>query len=661
LIGGDPACYDRGMRRAARGSLLLLAALLPLACSAPAPVPAPVVRAEPPRLIPLSGFFANREANWGYRVSPDGSRLGWIASHRGRSTIFFKPIGTDAVGIVDSHSPRAVQSFAWAQDSRRVLYRQDRDGDENQHVYLADTERPEAPPRDLTPWPGALSWIERVIRSDPEHVVIGSNRRDHAVFDLYRVSLSTGEARLLAENPGDVVAWLTDWDGQPRARLRHVGPDGRELEVRWAGVWRTLQTFDLEESDVRLLGVTPDDRGLWLLSSRGRDRRSLVRVDFATGAESLVYEHPRVDLDWVRLSERTRSPLAVFAAPDYPEARILDTGLAAEAARLAASSPTGLSLTSVDDDERRATVQLTTDRGYESFLLERGSGRPVLLGRSASMAFADALATVEPVAFTARDGLRLHGYLTRPPGFSAPGPMVLLVHGGHWWRDYWGYDSVVQFLANRGYAVLQVNYRGSSGYGRRFSELAVGEYAGKMHDDLIDGVRWAVERGIADPARVAISGGSYGGYATLVGLTFTPDVFACGVSVVGMSNLVTLYENMPPYWKLSFAPRFRKYVGDPSRPEDRQRLEAKSPLFRADHVKRPVLIIHGANDVRVKLSESEQMVTALKAAGKDVRFVVLGDEGHLRSYGNWRNSIRHYGEMERFLAACLGGRSSTTS
>ncbi len=647
------------MRRAARGVIFLLAGLLPLACTTPAPVPAPAAGADPPRLIPLGSFFANREANWGYRVSPDGTRLGWIASHLGRSTIFFKRIGTDAVGIVDTHSQRSVRSFTWTRDSRRVLYLQDRDGDENQHVYLADTERPEAAPRDLTPWPGALSWLERVVRSDPEHVVIGSNRRDRVVFDLYRVSLNTAEATLLAENPGDVVAWITDWDGRPRARLRHLEPDARALEVRWAGIWRRLQTFDLEEFDVRLLGVTPDDRGLWLLSSRGHDRRSLVRIDLETGAESLVHAHPRVDLEGVTLSERTRSPLAAAAVPDYPQTRIFDAGLAAEVAGLLRAMPTGLNILSLDADERRATVELYTDRGYEAYLLERGSGRPVLLGRSASLAFADALATVEPVSFTARDGLSLHGYLTRPPGFSAPGPMVLLVHGGHWSRDYWGYDPVVQFLANRGYAVLQVNYRGSTGYGRRFMELAIGEYAGKMHDDLIDGVRWAVERGIADPARIAISGGSYGGYATLVGLTFTPDVFACGVAVVGMSNLVTLYENMPPYWKFSFAPRFRKYVGDPSRPEDRRRLEDKSPLFRADRVQRPVLIIHGANDARVKLAESEQMVAALKAAGKDVRFVVLGDEGHLRSYGNWRNSMRHYGEMERFLAACLGGRAST--
>jgi dipeptidyl aminopeptidase/acylaminoacyl peptidase len=236
--------------------------------------------------------------------------------------------------------------------------------------------------------------------------------------------------------------------------------------------------------------------------------------------------------------------------------------------------------------------------------------------------------------------------------------MVLHVHGGHWARDYWRYDRVVQFLANRGYAVLQVNYRGSTGYGRAFRELAVGQYAGAMHDDLVDAAAWAARRGVADPARVAIYGGSYGGYAALVGMTFTPEVFACGVATVPISNLVSFYETVPPYWKLSVMPFFHKYVGDPTHPEDRRRLEAKSPLFRAEAVRRPLLIIHGARDARVSVRESEQMVAALRRAGKEVRYVVFPDEGHTREYGNWRNAVRHYAEVEDFLAGCLGGRTS---
>ena len=619
-----------------------------------APVPLPAsTPGGPPSLLPLWKFFGNRETNWGYKISPDGARVGWIGSHKSRMTVFVRTVGERDSGILDTHSPRSVFGFDWAADSRRVLYIQDRDGDERHHVYLMSVDSPDERPVDLTPWEGATSWVHRIVHGDPDHVVIASNRRDLTVFDLYRVSLATREATLLAENPGDVTTWLTDVAGRPRARLRQTGPTRLDLEVARAAEWARLQTFDIEEFDTRLLGVTSDGAGLWLTSSRGRDRRALVRVDIVTGAETMVHEHRDVDVDWVTVDRVTGQPVAAFAVPDYPVWHFFRPELAAAVAPLARPSSFGLRILSLDDHGRRATVEIFTERGSEHFLVEPGRD-PVPLGRSESMAFADQLGTTEPVIIQARDGLRLHAYLTRPPGYRAPGPLVLHVHGGHWARDSWGYSSPIQLLANRGYAVLQVNYRGSTGYGRRFKELAVGEYAGKMHDDLIDGVRWAVAAGIADPARVAIYGGSYGGYSALVGMTFTPDVFACGVSSVGMSNLVTLLENAPPHWKL-WMPLFYKYVGDPSRPEDRARLEARSPLFRARDARRPILIIHGANDQRVRLHESEQMVEALQREGKDVRFVILPDEGHLRAYGNWRNLIRHYREVEVFLGQCLGG------
>ena len=610
---------------------------------------------KPSELIPASRFFANRESNYGYRLSPDGTKVGWIAAHQNRSTIFFRSLDARQPTILDTHSSRSIFGFRWAQDSRHVLYVQDRDGDENFRVYLADTEAPIDTPADLTPWPSSRSGIHRVLRTDPAHVIIASNRRDRSIFDLYRVSLATREASLIAENPGDVTQWMTDQDGTLRARLRRSGT-GQSLEVVGAGTWRAIRTLADEEFQVELLGVTPDDRALWVLSGDGRDRRALVRVDLETGKDSVVHSDPRVDVEWARVSERTRSPLVVSVNPDYPRETVFDPELAAALAPLKRRGPVNLWILSLDDAERRMTVHASTDRGHESYLVERGGGEPVLLGRSSSMAFADALASVEPVAFKSRDGLDLQGYLTRPAGFTAPGPLVLLVHGGHWGRDYWLYDPEVQFLANRGYAVLQVNYRGSTGYGRRFMESAIGEYAGKMHDDLVDAVGWAVKRGVADPKRVAIFGGSYGGYAALVGMTFTPDVFACGVSVVGISNLVTLFETIPPYWKLTYVPRFLKYVGDPYTPEGRKALEARSPLFKVYRVKGPILLIHGTKDSRVNVRESEQMAKALLEAGKDARLVLLDDEGHLNNYGNFRNAVRKYGEVERFLARCLGGR-----
>jgi dipeptidyl aminopeptidase/acylaminoacyl peptidase len=607
-----------------------------------------------PALVTLSQFFGNRAVNWGYKVSPDGSRVGWIGSHKSRTTIFFRPLSGGDVGIVDTHSPRSVFGFEWAADSRRVFYTQDADGDERHHVFVTSTDAPDGHPVDLTPWAGATSWVTRVLPDHPDHVIVSSNGRDRTVFDLWRIALGTGEATLIAENPGDVADWLVDSEGRTRARMRQTSSTERHLEVLRDGRWARLQTFDLEEFDAHMLGVTPDDRGIWLRSGRGRDRSALVKVDLRTGVETVVYEHPEVDVDWVTLDWQRQRPIAAFVTPGYPEVHFLRADLAAAVAPLRRSARAGLRILSVDARGGHATVETFTERVREYFLVEPGRD-PVRLGQSDSSAFAERLGTTEPVVIRARDGVRLHGYVTRPPGFQAPGPMVLHVHGGHWARDYWGYEAPIQLLVNRGYAVLQVNYRGSTGYGRRFRELAVGEYAGKMHDDLIDGVRWAVAAGLADPARVAIYGGSYGGYSALVGMTFTPDVFACGVSVVGMSNLVTLLENAPPHWKL-WMPLFHKYVGDPGRPEDRPRLEAKSPLFRARDVTRPILIIHGARDERVKLRESEQMVEALRGAGKTVRLVVFPDEGHRRTYGNWRNLIRHYREVEVFLGQCLGGR-----
>lgn len=629
-------------------------------CSA-APVRAPAdaaATAPTPALISVTHFFASRESTWGYRVSPDGTRLGWLASHGGRSTVHVRTLGENDVRPIDTHSRRTIWSFAWARDSRRLLYLLDEAGDENYHVYLASSDRPDAPPVDLTPVRGTRAWVHRVIRSDSDHVVIAWNRRDRTFFDLYRVHLDTGAHTLIAENPGDVIEWMSDQGGRPLARIRHIGPDERRLEVLREGRWVPLQRYDLEEFNLRMLAATPDGRGVWLLSSRGRDRSALVRIDIATGVESLVYEDERLDVEWVTMSERTGAPLAAFTYPGRQAIHFVDRTLGADLALLRRATPTGFYIVSLDDEERLVTVEVFTEKGPEHWLVDRRTRERRLLGRHQMLAFADSLSTTDPIELTARDGVRLHGYLTRPPGFAAPGPMVLLVHGGHWARDYWRYDRVVQFLANRGYAVLQVNYRGSSGYGRAFRELAIGQYAGTMHDDLLDAVQWAVRTGVADARRVAIYGGSYGGYAALVGMTFTPDVFACGVAIVAISNLVTFYETVPPYWKLSVMPLFHKYVGDPTVAEDRRRLEAKSPLFKADQVQRPVLLIHGAKDARVNVRESEQMVAALRNAGKDVRYIVFPDEGHGRDYGNWRNAVRHYAEVEDFLADCLRGRTS---
>ena len=634
-----------------RGRRRLSASLLLLAGCTRAPSPTTVT--PPP--IPLEAFFANRDTSYDHKVSPDGTRLAWIGMAEGRLTVHVRRLDGDDVVALDTHSRRSIQSFVWAQDSRRILYGQDRDGDENTHVFVADTERPRERPRDLTPFAGQRAFVQQVIRSDAEHIVVGVNRPRTALADLHRIALTTGERTRIVDNTGDVLTWMTDDDGVVRARIRREAPGARVLErVRPDSArWESLFTLDGEEY-ARAVGFTTDRAGLWLLTNQGRDRYALVRLDLATGITAVAHEHAVVDVETAGVSTLTGQPLFAIAHPDYPESRVFDATLSSDLAPLGEPGPAEVRILSFDDAERLATVRVSRDRGREHHLLDRRTGTRTLLSRSAMAPYADRLARVEPISLTSRDGLTLRGYLTRPPGARARVPMVLLVHGGPWTRDYWGYNGTVQFLASRGWAVLQLNYRASTGYGRAFVEAGVRQHAGAIHADLLDGVRWAVEQGIADPARVAIMGASYGGYATLVGLTFTPEVFACGVDLFGMSNLVTQLEGRPSYWTWSFfEPYYRKYYGDVSRPEDRQRLETQSPLFRAADVRRPVLVIHGANDPNVKQRESDQMVAALRAAGKDVQYLVLADEGH-GAFGDPASALRMYRAIEQFLGACLG-------
>jgi len=634
-----------------RGRRRLSASLLLLAGCTRAPSPTTVT--PPP--IPLEAFFANRDTSYDHKVSPDGTRLAWIGMAEGRLTVHVRRLDGDDVVALDTHSRRSIQSFVWAQDSRRILYGQDRDGDENTHVFVADTERPRERPRDLTPFAGQRAFVQQVIRSDAEHIVVGVNRPRTALADLHRIALTTGERTRIVDNTGDVLTWMTDDDGVVRARIRREAPGARVLErVRPDSArWEPLFTLDGEEY-ARAVGFTTYRAGLWLLTNQGRDRYALVRLDLATGITAVAHEHAVVDVETAGVSTLTGQPLFAIAHPDYPESRVFDATLSSDLAPLGEPGPAEVRILSFDDAERLATVRVSRDRGREHHLLDRRTGTRTLLSRSAMAPYADRLARVEPISLTSRDGLTLRGYLTRPPGARARVPMVLLVHGGPWTRDYWGYNGTVQFLASRGWAVLQLNYRASTGYGRAFVEAGVRQHAGAIHADLLDGVRWAVEQGIADPARVAIMGASYGGYATLVGLTFTPEVFACGVDLFGMSNLVTQLEGRPSYWTWSFfEPYYRKYYGDVSRPEDRQRLEAQSPLFRAADVRRPVLVIHGANDPNVKQRESDQMVAALRAAGKDVQYLVLADEGH-GAFGDPASALRMYRAIEQFLGACLG-------
>jgi dipeptidyl aminopeptidase/acylaminoacyl peptidase len=610
-----------------------------------------------PELVPVRDFVANRQSSGGYRVSPDGRRIAWFGTDGVVPAIWIRSLDAD-----DARAIRVrARGLRWSADSRWLAIVADRAGDEDHRVLAVDVQAGATEPVDLTPFARTTSHIVETVQGSADFI-ISSNLRDKRVFDLYRIDPRTGTRTLLATNPGNVGWWGVDRHGRLLARAALDGEQTRLQRPGAAGAdgaaWQDLAQWSRWEA-VRLFGLHEDGLQAWALSNRGRDKLALVRFDLATGGETVVHDATDVDLDSVVLSRRTRQPLIVHSMPGYPKREVFDADLARRLDALAGDQPADVQIASMDDSERVLVAVVTTDRSSRSYLL-RGEEAPRLLGESTLSLIGTELSATRPVAFDARDGLRLHGYLTLPPGIAPKAlPTVLLVHGGPWARDRWGGGAsnraIQQFLANRGYAVLQVNYRGSSGYGRAFQEKAIGEFAGRMHDDLVDGVRWAVGAGIADPARVAIYGASYGGYAALVGATFTPEVFACAVDVVGMSDLASLLKDAPPYWELGL-PWWRRFVGDPAKPDDLQRMREKSPLYRAEQAKGPILIMHGVNDPRVKLDQSERMVAALRAAGKPVEYLTFQGDGH----GNqkWNNNLAMYRKTEDFLAGCLGGRSS---
>ncbi len=636
--------------------LLALAAFSALGGCAIAPTHPSLAGGSLPELIPVRDFVADTRSAGGHGVSPDGKKLAWFGTDGITGAIFVKNIGHDDAKAFHIRA----RYFRWSADSQYLLIVADQSGDEDAHIYAGKTNGDDRALTDLTPFAKTNSHFLRAVEGGSD-IIITSNQRDKKVFDLYRIAPGSGKREVLATNPGNVAWWGVDKTGKLRARLAVEG-DSSLLQLpknNDASEWTTTARASRFDS-LYFIEFDDDGKSAWALSNRGRDKQALVKLELQTGLETVVFATPDVDLESVRLKQKTTTPLIASSMPGYPRLEVFDATLRARIEALTNAKPADVHVTSIDDDERHLTVFVGTDKGGKTFLLRSDSSQPEILGEGAMSRMAPFLADTKPVSFTSRDGLNLHGYLTLPVGVAPRKlPMVLLVHGGPWARDRWSAGntnrSMQQFLANRGYAVLQVNYRGSTGYGKAFLEKAIGEFAGKMHDDLIDGVDWAVKSGMADPARVAIYGASYGGYAAMVGATFTPEVFACAVNVVGVTHLARLLETAPAYWALG-KPWWTRFVGDPANPQDRAVMDGKSPLFKADQAKKPILIMHGVNDARVKLEQSDLMVAALQKAGKQVDYVTFKGDGH----GNqkWNNNLTMYRKTEDFLASCLGGRSS---
>ena len=613
------------------------------------------------QLIPRQVLFGNPE-RVRPRISPDGTQLAWIAPSGGVLNVWVAPanqgkdqgIDWSAARVVTDDSDRGIRMFAWAHDGRHLLYVQDAGGDENWRLHDVDTATMQR--RDLTPFDNVQTQLIAAEKKFPTEILIGLNKDNPQLHDVYRLDLTTGELTKEVDNPG-FVGWLADSQLVVRAGVAPQ-PDGSLiLMVRdSAGEdWRALLTIAAEDALTSTpVAFSEDGASLLAVSSVGTNTGRLVRIDLATGAAEVLAEDPDSDVTDVRLHPDTREPQIVTFLKDRSEYLVLDPDVEADLAAIRALHPGDPSFADADDADRTWLIGFTNDTGavpYYSYDRETRTGQFLFEHQPELSRYQ--LAPMEPFSFTSRDGLTIHGYATFPPEAGREGlPMVLNVHGGPWHRDAWGFHPEAQWLANRGYLCVQVNFRGSTGYGKAFVNAGDREWGGRMHDDLVDTVAFATGQGWADPARVAIYGGSYGGYAALVGAAFTPDVFRCAVDIVGPSNLKTLIETIPPYWAPMIA-QFHRRVGDPAK--DADFLWSRSPLSRVSSIRIPLLIAQGANDPRVKQAESEQIVAALKEAGIDHDYLLFPDEGH--GFAKPENRLRFYAAAERFLARHLGGRA----
>ncbi|MEV1045755.1 S9 family peptidase [Streptomyces sp. NPDC049916] len=632
----------------------------------------------PSRLIPVEELFG-LPARSRAVLSPDGAEVAYLAPWRDRLNLFVRDVDSDwstpddgpHARRVTSQTRRGVDAFLWSADGRHLLFQQDTDGDENWHLYRADPARPEEPALDLTPYEGVRLLAVTLAPDRPEIAYVQLNKRRPDLNDLYELDLETGLLVPAAENPGDVVSWLPT-PGRLLAFTLEEGGD--HVLHQWDGDGkRTIARFPGTDVLLAVLPIapTPDGTGLWIGTSRGSDRTYLARLDLETGEETEVDGHPVFDLDTPRPEADPRFPSSLILHPRSgellgtrylgarQEIHALDPHFASVLERLAELSDGDLKHVSCDATAQRWVVDFTHDRDPDvTWFYDHTTGRARRLFRPFPHLDPDELAPVTPVTVTARDGLELPCHLTLPPGGGDRDlPTVVLVHGGPWYRDSWSFDPEVQLLANRGYAVLQVNFRGSTGYGKAHMRAAIGQFAGRMHDDLIDALDWAVGQGYSDPDRTAIFGSSYGGYAALVGASFTPDRFAAAVSYTGMSDLVDLVESVIPIARRAVENSYLRYIGDPDDPRQRADMLARSPISRVDDITAPMLLIHGANDVRVDRRHSDRVVEALRSRGAEVEYLLNESEGHW--FLNPESNIQLYRTLERFLTEHLGGRAPT--
>ena len=602
----------------------------------------------PPK-IPLRDFFKNPVSR-GYDLSPDGQTLSFLQPWESRMNIFIRPTAGGEAKRLTNEKDRDIRDYAWKGNSF-VVYAMDDKGDENFHLKRVDLKSGEV--KDLTPFPKVRSEIIDDLADISEtDILITLNKRNPEIFDVFRLDVATGEMKMVAENPGKVDRWITDHAGVIRAATQTDGVNASLLtRPDEKTPFKMVLTTNFREA-LNPQFYTFDNKNLYATSNIGRDKAAVVTIDPSNGKElEKLYENPDVDVAALAYSKKRK--VVTFAAFDTwkTERKFFDKQSEAMYKTLAEKLP-GYEVEVVANDkaEDKFIVMASNDRSPGSRnLYDAKTGTLTKLVEVAPWLKESELAPMKPIEYKSRDGLTIHAYLTLPLGREAKNlPVVINPHGGPWFRDTWGFNPEVQFLANRGYAVLQMNFRGSTGYGRKFWEASFKQWGQAMQDDITDGVQWLIKQGIADPKRVAIYGGSYGGYATLAGVAFTPDLYAAAVDYVGVANMFTFMKTIPPYWK-PFLDMFHEMVGDPEK--DKAMMEAVSPVMHADKIKTPLFVAQGAHDPRVNKDESDQMVAALKKRGVEVEYMVKDNEGH--GFHNEENRFDFYGAMEKFLAKYL--------
>ncbi|WP_447727236.1 S9 family peptidase [Sphingomonas koreensis] len=615
-------------------------------------------------LIPRDKIFGNASRSGG-QISPDGKHVSWLAPVDGVMNVWVAPIANlGSAKAVTRESKRGLQSYFWAPDGAHIIYLQDSGGNENFRVHsvaiatLKDTALTAAGDK-------VRAQIQGVSKLRPDVVLIGLNDRNPQFFDLYEVDYKTGAKTLVMQNPG-YGGFVTDNQLKPRFAFQQV-PGGGSKYFRLGADGKWAEVFSVANEDfftTNPIGFNKDGTTLYWVDSRGRDKAALVKMDAASLKTEVIAASDKADIAGLLTDPETYEPIAYSVNYLKNEWTPLNAAAKADLAFLKANLPGEVTITSATDDGSKLIVAASAaEAPATAYIYDRKAKTLTRLYSTRPDLAAYKLQPMWPVEIPTGDGKTLVSYLTLPAGADVnkdgkpdkPVPLVLNVHGGPWARDGYGYNSGHQWLANRGYAVLSVNYRGSTGFGKGFINAAVGEWSGKMHQDLLDAVDWAVKGGVTTKDKVAIFGGSYGGYATLVGLTFTPDTFACGVDIVGPSNLKTLMESFPAYWRPVLEGTFYKHIGDPSKPEDLKRMMAQSPISRVDAIKRPLLIGQGGNDPRVVKAESDQIVAAMKAKTLPVTYINYPDEGH--GFVRPENRLSFFGITEGFLAKCLGGRA----